>query len=81
MTVKEKNEILLLHKQGKPLTNDLRLILIESLKNGEPSIFENAEENVCCDLGIDQPNRYQWISKQDCEILHGSITDGSKCGH
>lgn len=55
----EKKQIKELHQKEEELSGELKSKLIQSIRNGEPSIFEEAGAYLCCDLGIDQPERYQ----------------------
>nr|GFC07386.1 hypothetical protein [Tanacetum cinerariifolium] len=57
--------------------DELKSKLLESIKNGEPSIFGEGDY-LCCDLGIDQPDRYQWITFDDCRALGGRAADNSE---
>lgn len=67
---------------NKPVPAQLQEKLLTSLKAGEPSIFQPKDDDyLCCDLGIDPPDRYQWISFQDCKALGGSAVDKEYCGH
>jgi hypothetical protein len=77
----EKIKIRSLINSEEQLTTPLRAKLLESLNNGEPSIFEEPGDYLCCDLGIDQPDRYQWITFEDCRALGGRAADNSECGH
>lgn len=79
MTEDEKKEILSQSERGE-LSQELKSKLLASIKNGEPSIFGEGDY-LCCDLGIDQPDRYQWITFDDCRALGGRAADNSECGH
>ena len=81
MTELEKKEILSHTANGETLSQDLKSKLLQSIKKGEPSIFETKGNYLCCDLGINQPDRYQWITFEDCRALGGSAADNSMCGH
>ena len=77
----DKQEIILARKNETELSTDLKAKLLLSIKNGEPSIFNDAGNELCCDLGIDQPDRYQWTTFDNCRALGGRAADNSKCGH
>lgn len=79
ISVEEKNQILALVKEGKQLTNELKEKLLNSVRNGESSIFED-DDHLCCDLGIDPPNRYVWTTYENCRALGGRAADNSMCG-
>lgn len=75
----DKEQILLLTSQDTPLTEELKETLLFSIKNDEPSIFGEGDY-LCCDLGIDQPNRYIWTTFDNCRALGGRAADNSMCG-
>jgi len=81
MVEKTKKEILDLFKNQRELPLHLKDALLQSLKNGEPSIFGDPNY-LCCDLGVDATDsgRYQCITFSDCSALGGSAApDKSYC--
>jgi hypothetical protein len=81
LTESEKAEILSLRNDSKALPEELKNKLLRSLQNGDTSIFPEGGDYLCCDLGMDAPNRYMWITFEDCRSLGGRAADNSMCGH
>ena len=81
LTEKEKEDILSFTKKGESLTSELKNKLIESIKNGDTSLFNDDGDELCCDLGIDMPDRYQWTTFDNCRALRGRAADNTMCGH
>lgn len=77
----EKIQIKSLHEKNEGLPPELKVKLLELVKSGEQTIFNNDSDYLCCDLGIDQPDRYQWTTFETCRALGGRAADNSKCGH
>ena len=77
---KEREEIKSLVSAGQPIPEDLKAKLLASIRNGEPSLSGDPD-HLCCDLGIDQPDRYVWTTFEDCRTLGGRAADNSMCGH
>ena len=81
LTEMEKKEILALHENGKALTESLKEKLLNSIKNGEESIF-NDDDNLCCTYQDTVGERqYVWTSYENCRAVGGQAADNSMCGH
>ena len=83
LTENEKKEILNLSQKGEILPEDLKTKLLESIRNNEPSIFNDVEgEYLCCTyqdtVGARQ---YVWTTFDNCRVVGGRAADNSMCGH
>jgi hypothetical protein len=80
LTAEEKKVIKLASESGKKVTGELRAKLLGTIKNTD-LLTVNQSDYLCCDLGIDQPNRYKWTTFDNCRALGGRAADNSMCGH
>jgi hypothetical protein len=82
LTENEKELIKEAAGDGEPLSAELKSKLLEVVKNETaPSADDDQSDYLCCDLGIDQPSRYQWTTFDNCRALGGSAASNSMCGH
>jgi hypothetical protein len=61
-------------------TNESELTELNVNQNNTVS-EQDQSDYLCCDLGIDAPDRYQWLTFEDCRSLGGRAADNSMCGH
>ena len=80
-TEEEKKQIMDSKETGLKLSEELRNKLLMSIKNGEPSIFKNDGDELCCDTGEPGDYRYVWTTFSNCNAVGGRAADNSKCGH
>ena len=77
----EKTEILALHKKGEVLSEGLKTKLLESIKKGEPSIFNDGNYLCCTYQDTVGARQFVWTTFDNCRIVGGSAADNSMCGH
>ena len=80
LKIEEKEEIIAIRKSGNDLSEKQKAKLLEHVKSGHPNIFGDDHNELCCDLGINPPNRYVWTTFENCKAFNGSPADKSMCG-
>jgi hypothetical protein len=78
LTEKEKSKVLSSDGQLKNLDADLKHKLKAAMKEGK-SPFKAADGDICCDTGMDAPNRFIKTSAQNCTQLGWTVVDSSNC--
>ena len=74
----EREMVLSFDGKLKDIPSHLKSKLINSIRDGN-SPFPISDDDICCDWGIDPPNRYSKTSEQNCTQLGGTVVDNSNC--
>jgi hypothetical protein len=82
LTQDEKTRIQSLVRNGETVPDYLKAKLLQSIKNGEPGIFQGGNDDHLCCAYKDTVGeiQYAWLTYDECRAFGGRAADNSKCG-